>query len=206
MTWEQIQKAALDKIFSRLNYGTEVSLTSPDVADYVRAMPHAAWFAMVDLAEVMPIYKSVEVELPYDDAEGYRLFHIRELAPDFMRFCPDRLTIMGANNTFMRVNDYQFDGMDTLFVPAEYVGTLVIWYESYPENIDESTPGDTTFSLPEEAQRAIPLYIAAEVFKEDDISMATQYLNEYENVKSMLASRRQQTSSGGAWRSVTGWV
>nr|DAN88649.1 MAG TPA: hypothetical protein [Caudoviricetes sp.] len=34
MTWEQMQKAALDKIFSRLNYGTEVSLTSPDVADY----------------------------------------------------------------------------------------------------------------------------------------------------------------------------
>lgn len=187
MTWEQIQKAALDKIFSRLNYGTEVSLTSPDVADYVRAMPHAAWFAMVDLAEVMPIYKSVEVELPDDDAEGYRLFHIRELAPDFMRFCPDRLTIMGENNTFMRVNDYQFDGMDTLFVPAEYVGTLVIWYEAYPENIDESTPGDTTFSLPEEAQRAIPLYIAAEVFKEDDISMATQYLNEYENVKQMCS-------------------
>lgn len=206
MTWEQIQKAALDKIFSRLNYGTEVALTSPDVADYVRAMPHAAWFAMIDLAEVMPIYKSVEAELPDDGATGYRLFHIKELAPDFMRFCPDRLTIMGANNTFLRVNDYQFDGMDTLFVPAEYRGTLVIWYEAYPENIDESTPGDTTFSLPEEAQRAIPLYIAAEVFKEDDISMATQYLNEYENVKQMLASRRQQTSSGGAWYSVTGWV
>ena len=30
MTWEQIQKAALDKIFSRLNYGTETALTSPD--------------------------------------------------------------------------------------------------------------------------------------------------------------------------------
>lgn len=206
MTWEQIQKAALDKIFSRLNYGTEVALTSPDVADYVRAMPHAAWFAMIDLAEVMPIYKSVEVKLPDDDATGYRLYHIKELAPDFMRFCPDRLTIMGENNTFVRVNDYQFDGMDTLFLPADYSGTLVIWYEAYPENIDESTPGDTTFSLPEEAQRAIPLYIAAEVFKEDDISMATQYLNEYENVKSMLASRRQQTGSGGEWRSVTGWV
>ena len=105
MTWEQIQKAALDKIFSRLNYGTEVSLTSPDVADYVRAMPHAAWFAMVDLAEVMPIYKSVEVELPDDDAEGYRLFHIRELAPAFMRFCPDRLSLIVANNTFMRVKE-----------------------------------------------------------------------------------------------------
>lgn len=206
MTWEQIQKAALDKIFSRLNYGTEVSLTSPDVADYVRAMPHAAWFAMIDLAEIMPIYKSAEVKLPDDNAKGNRLYHLKELAPDFMRFCPDRLTIRGENNTFEHVNDYQFDGMDELYLPAEYQGTLVIWYEAYPEEITEDTPNDTTFSLAEEAQRAIPLYIAAEVFKEDDISMATQYLNEYENVKSMLASRRQQTASGGAWRSVTGWV
>ena len=96
MTWEEIQKAALDKVFSRTNYGVEVALDSADVADYVKAMPKAARFAMIDLAEVMPIYRSVEQELP-ERADGYRLFRVRELAPDFMRLCPDRLTVMGKS-------------------------------------------------------------------------------------------------------------
>ena len=82
---------------------------------------------------------------------------------------------------------------------AEYGGGL-------PEDIDEDTPGETTFSLSEEAQRAVPLYIASQIFKEDDISMAVQYLNEYENVKEMLNARSSQTASGGGFTSVLGWV
>lgn len=205
MTWEEIQKAALDKVFSRTNYGVEVALDSADVADYVKAMPKAARFAMIDLAEVMPIYRSVEQELP-ERVDGYRLFRVRELAPDFMRLCPDRLTVMGKSNAFRRINDYQFDGDDLLYVPGSYTGTLAIWYEALPEDIDEDTPGETTFSLSEEAQRAVPLYIASQIFKEDDISMAVQYLNEYENVKAMLNARSSQTASGGGFTSVLGWV
>lgn len=204
MTWEQLQKQALDKMFSRSNYGVEVALDSPDVLDYIKAMPGAANFAFIDLAEIMPVYKSIEK--PLDRAEdGYRVYRVRELAPDFMRLCPDRLTIMGENNTFRRINDYQLDGDDMLFVPGGYTGTLVIWYEALPEQVSEQTPGDTVFALSEEAQRAIPLYIAAQVYKEDDIAMATQYLNEYENVKSILRSRVGGTQSGGGFTSVLGW-
>ena len=36
--------------------------------------------------------------------------------------------------------------------------------------------------------------------------MAVQYLNEYENVKSILASRASKTQSGGGFTSVWGWV
>lgn len=205
MTWEEIQKATLDKVFSRTNYGTEVSLDSPEVADYVKAMPHNATFAFIDLAEVMPIYKSVDVELD-EQVQGNRLLKIRELVPDFMRLCPDRLTITDEYNNFYRINDYQFDGDDQLYIPGTYTGTLVIWYEALPAQVTEQTPGDTTFELSEEAQRAIPLYVASQIFKEDDISMAVQYLNEYENVKSILASRASRTQSGGGFTSVWGWV
>ena len=205
MTWEEIQKATLGKVFSRTNYGTEVSLDSPEVADYVKAMPHNATFAFIDLAEVMPIYKSVDVELD-ERVQGNRLLKIRELVPDFMRLCPDRLTITDEYNNFYRINDYQFDGDDQLYIPGTYTGTLVIWYEALPAQVTEQTPGDTTFDLSEEAQRAIPLYIASQIFKEDDISMAVQYLNEYENVKAILASRSSQTQSGGGFTSVWGWA
>lgn len=205
MTWEEIQKATLDKVFSRTNYGVETPLNSADIADYVKAMPHNANFAFIDLAEVMPIYKSVEVEID-ERMQGNRLYRVRELAPDFMRLCPDRLTITDEYNNFYRINDYQFDGDDQLYVPGSYLGTLVIWYEALPAQVTEETPGDATFELSEEAQRAIPLYIASQIFKEDDISMSVQYLNEYENCKAVLRSRAQNTQSGGGFTSVWGWV
>ena len=205
MTWQEIQKATLDKVFSRTNYGVETPLNSADIADYVKAMPHNANFAFIDLAEVMPIYKSVEVEID-ERMQGNRLYRVRELAPDFMRLCPDRLTITDEYNNFYRINDYQFDGDDQLYVPGSYVGTLVIWYEALPAQVTEETPGDATFELSEEAQRAIPLYIASQIFKEDDISMSVQYLNEYENCKAILRSRVQNTQSGGGFTSVWGWV
>lgn len=205
MTWEEIQKATLDKVFSRTNYGVEVSLDSADVADYVKAMPANANFAFIDLAEVMPIYKSVSEEIT-EQVQGNRVYHVKELAPDFMRLCPDRLTIADEYNNFYRINDYQFDGNDMIYIPGTYTGTLVIWYEALPEQINEDTPGDTTFSLSEEAQRAVPLYIASQIFKEDDISMSVQYLNEYENTKAMLNARAQQTQSGGDFTSVWGWA
>lgn len=204
MTWAEIQKATLDKIFSRMNYGVEVQLDSADVADYVKAMPHEANFAFIDLAEIMPVYKKIEQNLE-KEVSGYRIFELKHLASDFMRFCPDRLTIMQPDNSFFRINDYQFEGNDVLYVPGKYTGTLVIWYEALPEKVSENTPGETTFLLSEEAQRAIPLYIASQIFKEDDISMSVQYLNEYENVKALLSSRVNDTQSGGGFTSVLGW-
>lgn len=46
--------------------------------------------------------------------------------------------------------------------------------------IDNDTNDDEEIDLPESACVLIPLYIASELYKDDDIALATQYRNEFE--------------------------
>lgn len=48
------------------------------------------------------------------------------------------------------------------------------------EHVSYETPANTEIDLPEDACVLIPLYIASELYKDDDIAIATQYRNEFE--------------------------
>lgn len=48
------------------------------------------------------------------------------------------------------------------------------------QKIDSDTSDDTEIELPEDACVLIPLYIASQLYKDDDISQATAYRNEFE--------------------------
>lgn len=48
------------------------------------------------------------------------------------------------------------------------------------KHIDEKTKDDYEIELPEDACVLIPLYIASQLYKDDDISQATAYRNEFE--------------------------
>ena len=48
------------------------------------------------------------------------------------------------------------------------------------DRIDSETDDDYELTLPEDACVLIPLYIASQLYKDDDISQATAYRNEFE--------------------------
>lgn len=48
------------------------------------------------------------------------------------------------------------------------------------EHVDSETSADYELDLPEDACVLIPLYIASQLYKDDDISQATAYRNEFE--------------------------
>ena len=48
------------------------------------------------------------------------------------------------------------------------------------DKIDEKTLNSCELTLPEDACVLIPLYIASQLYKDDDISQATAYRNEFE--------------------------
>lgn len=48
------------------------------------------------------------------------------------------------------------------------------------DKIDKTTSSDYKLTLPEDACVLIPLYIASQLYKDDDISQATAYRNEFE--------------------------
>lgn len=48
------------------------------------------------------------------------------------------------------------------------------------DKIDNQTSSDYKFMIPDDACVLIPLYIASQLYKDDDISQATAYRNEFE--------------------------
>ena len=48
------------------------------------------------------------------------------------------------------------------------------------DRVTSTTPVSYVFNLPEDACVLIPLYIASQLYKDDDISQATAYRNEFE--------------------------
>ena len=69
--------------------------------------------------------------------------------------------------TILRIEDYD---------PEE---TYTMYYESY-YYIEESTSFNEELPIARELCNLIPLYLAAELYKDDDISLATTYMNEFE--------------------------
>lgn len=55
-----------------------------------------------------------------------------------------------------------------------------------PEKITDLTPDNYEFSMDEECCVILPLYIASELYKDDDITLATVYRNEFETALAEL--------------------
>ena len=63
------------------------------------------------------------------------------------------------------------------------------------DRIDNKTSSDYEFKIPEDACVLIPLYIASQLYKDDDISQATAYRNEFEvGLQDLLVNIENQES------------
>lgn len=62
----------------------------------------------------------------------------------------------------------------------EYDSTQEKYIKTTVEKIDDTYTKDTKLDLPYDACILIPLYMASQLMKDDDISLATQYRNEFE--------------------------
>ena len=58
-------------------------------------------------------------------------------------------------------------------------GTIDIYYESYLEPIKRNTSNNEEIELDNEFVRILPLYIAGELYKDDDLALSTMYMNEF---------------------------
>ena len=61
--------------------------------------------------------------------------------------------------------------------------------------------------LPKECCDILPLYIASQLYKDDDISMATIWRNEFNVALETIAAQEAESSGGGcgAFETETGW-
>ena len=202
------------------NEGADINVDDVN-QDYINAMPGKANEAMLQITTVgRPILKTFRIiltpgaeaaerteELVLPTVEKNYRITLTDYCPRFR--CIQRNQIMlETEDGYGRTQDWDLEGDDVLVLPGDTAGTYTVWYEAYPVKITASTPDDTELEMAKEAAALIPLYIAGELYKEDELALATMWRNEFEDGLVKLQMSYQASPKGGSVtrvRNTTGW-
>jgi len=202
MTWKEIKLATLQKMFSA--EGT--SIQEDEVTrDYLNAMPQAAnEGALLLSTSNKMLRKSLEIEQKGDpQAAGSIRYDLSSLTDDFYRF-GDLEVYRIEDDTMEELQNCSEAAGHYVLIPASAGGKLEVYYDAWPPSFTLSTPDDYEIPLDPEVAVLLPLYMASQLYKDDDNGIATAYRNEFEVARSELR-RRTAGMVPSTFYSVTGW-
>ena len=97
-------------------------------------------------------------------------------------------------HTYIKRDNLLFEEQDgKLYIDKRFIDrnslTLTIKYRIIPERFTTTTPWNTLIDLPYNICSIVPLYLASELYKDDDISMSTAYRNQFEAELDYISSQ-----------------
>lgn len=199
MTWKEIKLAALQKMFSAEG---GINQSDSGVREYLAAMPQAANEATQRLcAAGFAQRKNVRLQKQPGRAETLDL---AGLVPDLLRAEPLELYAFDATGMPAAVDGAVLAAGRYLMLPAGVSGPLELYYEAKPPAFDAATPDESGIQMADGAEVLIPLYIASQLYKDDDAGIATQYRNEFEAALTARGPDRAGLQ-GGEFISARAW-
>lgn len=175
MNWGQIQLESLKKMFLNKD-----DLRVSELDEYKKDKKYKTYLYSMPQACNEAINYILENGKPR--VESYKLkyknntfkYNLNNIIPNFKRIY--QIVYDGKNkpnwyvegNNVLVINDWNPDN-----------GDITIYYEKYLDLITSSTRASTKIDLDNQLVSLIPLYIAGELYKEDDIQLSTIYMNEF---------------------------
>lgn len=212
MKWGEAKLICLQTMFA--NEGP-ILTESDSNRDYLYAMPGKANEAMMQLSMVgRPLLKEakiavgVENELEAAVLEGGATcrVHLKEYLPDFRAL---HQLMLDSNGIYGDAEEYRVVGDSVLVLPGDVAGVYTVIYKAYPTPVSLETLDDEVLDVNEECAALVPIYMAAELYKDDDLSLATVLRNEYEDGLQKIRAAWAESGGGGyavaMRRNTTGW-
>lgn len=105
---------------------------------------------------------------------------------------------------YLQVSSYYQEADKTLVLQRSEPGVYTVYYKAYPHEITLETPDTYELALDPEVSALLPMYMASQLFKEDDQSIATTYRNEWETAFDRLsqtynAPHKEEFTSESGW-------
>lgn len=122
----------------------------------------------------------------YEDAEevpAYRkryYYNMKELTDDFYMIDPKGIYYEGDFDAYLQTSEFWQEGTSTLILPRDHEGSYTVYYRAYPTEINTLTEDTYELPLDPEVLAILPLYMASQLYKDDDNGIATSYRNEFE--------------------------
>lgn len=183
MNWGKIQIEALKKMFLSSDTLSINSLstykTDKKYKTYLDAMPQAC-----------------------NEAINYILENGRPkiLSHVLTHTASNRYDLKELVENFKKISEIVYDGPDDIQYRTEGAGNIlniknwlhgevIVYCETFLDSIDSETPSSQEIDLDPDLVNLIPLYIAGELYKDDDVALSTQYLNEFMNQVSLIGEK-----------------
>ena len=106
---------------------------------------------------------------------------------------------------YRTTNDFYREGTKTLVLSKDCPGNFKVFYKAYPQHITIETPDDFELAIDPEVASLMPLYMASQLYKDDDSGIATVYRNEFEVALEGLKKTVKGPSSE-KFTSESGWI
>lgn len=134
-------------------------------------------------------------------------YNLKELAPDFYALSTEDIYYEGDANVtrYIRTTDYFQEGNTVLVLDRNMPGNFRVYYKAYPTKIEQTITDDTELAIDNEVVPLLCLYMASELYKDDDNAIATVYRNEFEVGFERLL-KRVKTPSAERFVSESGWI
>lgn len=180
MTWGEIQLESLKKMFLNkdilINSDLDNYKKDKKYKTYLDAMPQACNEAINYIIEKEPIIKIYKL----DKVSETSTYDLKQLISDYKKFY-DLDSDTFVNWKLITKNLLKIDGWSS--------GNINVLYSCYPSLITSSTESDYKLEFEESFSRIIPLYIAGELYKDDDLTLSTIYMNEFiTNLNNLLSN------------------
>lgn len=201
MNWKNCKMAALTRMFGT-RQGT-VDITEGLNRDMLAAMPYAATEALHRICDAgVPLRRMLEITM---EEKAARMVDLREAAPDFKTEGSSlELVKKGVDGTMEAVEGAQLYLGRFLLLPAGKAGTVYFGYDAWPMEITPETADEAELPLLPDANALVPLYMAGSLYKDEDPSVATIFMNEFESRLNDLTAAQTGLHTG-SFTSVTGW-
>jgi hypothetical protein len=157
-------------------------------------------------AEKFEVTYDEEENLVYDNVPDYERFikyHMDKLLEDFYQLY--EIYYEGPDKPYyLQVSSYYQEADKTLVLQRSEPGTYTVYYKAYPSHITLDTPDDYELALDPEVATLLPMYMASQLYKDDDNSISTVYRNEWEVAFERLsqnsnAPHKEEFTSESGW-------
>lgn len=208
ITWGDIVIAACRKMFLNKDAITVADL--PDLVDdrnystYINMAPDVMNELMVVLNNrVLINIDSMTVDLTDASYEDYLEEDHTAYVFDMAKYMDDNdiknyLYTEVIQHTYVKRDNILFEEQDgKIYIDKRFIDprnlTITIKYRIIPERFTNTTPWNTIIDLPYNICAIVPLYLASELYKDDDISLSTSYRNQFETELDFISSQMVDT-------------
>lgn len=136
-------------------------------------------------------------------------YNMKELASDFYELSDNDIfyePFDGSKPSYIKTSKYFTEGNTVLLLNRDMSGSFRVYYNAYPQRITYETPDETEIVLDDELLVILPLYMASQLYKEDDIGLATSYRNEFEvALTDMINKQKMKSPTSERFTSKWGW-